>query len=55
MKQVHLTKIGKAIIKAYIDKYGFNITRILLVPHGGWHNDTICTVEVKRKQLIKLF
>ena len=37
------------------DKYGFNITKILLVPHGGWHNDTICTVEVKRKQLIKLF
>lgn len=28
-------------------KYGFSITRILLVPHGGWHNDTICTVEVK--------
>lgn len=29
-------------------KYGFTITRILLVPHGGWHNDTICTVEIKR-------
>ena len=28
-------------------KYGFKITRILLVPHGGWHNDTICTVEIK--------
>lgn len=28
-------------------KYGFEIKRILLVPHGGWHNDTICTVEVK--------
>ena len=28
-------------------KYGFTITRILLVAHGGWHNDTICTVEVK--------
>ena len=25
--------------------YGFNITRILLVAHGGWHNDTICVVE----------
>jgi len=24
---------------------GFEITRILLVPHGGMHNDTICTVE----------
>lgn len=26
---------------------GFEIVRILLVPHGGVHNDTICTVEVK--------
>ena len=24
---------------------GFEITRILLVCHGGMHNDTICTVE----------
>jgi hypothetical protein len=30
-------------------KYGFEINRILLVPHGGWHNDTICTVEIKIK------
>lgn len=30
-------------------KYGFEILRILLVPHGGWHNDTICTVEIKRQ------
>ena len=29
-------------------KYGFEINRILLVPHGGWHNDTICTVETKQ-------
>lgn len=29
------------------NKYGFEITRILMVPHGGWHNDTICTVEIK--------
>lgn len=28
---------------------GFEIVEILLVPHGGWHNDTICTVEVKFK------
>lgn len=28
-------------------KYSFEIKRILLVPHGGWHNDTICTVEMK--------
>ena len=27
---------------------GFEMTRILLVPHGGSRNDTICTVEVKR-------
>lgn len=26
---------------------GFEITDILLVAHGGWHNDTICTLEVK--------
>ena len=34
-------------------KYGFEITRILMVPHGGWHNDTICTVEVKTHEGIK--
>lgn len=28
-------------------KYGFEIDRILLVAHGGWHNDTICVVEHK--------
>lgn len=28
-------------------KYGFKIIEILLVPHGGWHNDTIVTVEQK--------
>lgn len=28
-------------------KYGFEIIEILLVPHGGWHNDTIITVERK--------
>ncbi|HTR71889.1 MAG TPA: hypothetical protein VMH41_16895 [Mycobacteriales bacterium] len=27
---------------------GFDITEILLVAHGGWHNDTIVTVERKR-------
>lgn len=26
---------------------GFKIRRILLVPHGGPHNDTICVVETK--------
>lgn len=33
--------IGKAM--------GFEIEEILLVAHGGWHNDTICTVEKKVK------
>jgi hypothetical protein len=28
-------------------KNGYEITEILLVPHGGKHNDTICTVEKK--------
>lgn len=28
-------------------KYGFDMKRILLVPHGGYRNDTIVTVEVK--------
>jgi hypothetical protein len=26
---------------------GFTMKRILLVPHGGAKNDTICTVEIK--------
>lgn len=28
-------------------KYGFEIQEILLVPHGGWHNDTIVVVDRK--------
>jgi hypothetical protein len=28
---------------------GFKLERILLIPHGGSHNDTIVTVEVKNK------
>ena len=28
---------------------GFEIIEILLVAHGGAHNDTICTVERKLK------
>lgn len=28
-------------------KYGFEIVEILMVPHGGWHNDTIVVVEKK--------
>ena len=30
-------------------KYGFEIQEILLVPHGGWHNDTIVVVERKKE------
>jgi len=26
---------------------GFEIQEILMIAHGGWHNDTICTVEKK--------
>ena len=29
-------------------KYGFEIERIRLVAHGGWHNDTIVVVEIKQ-------
>ena len=29
-------------------KQGFEQQEILLVAHGGWHNDTICTVEIKK-------
>ena len=32
-------------------KYGFEIERILLVTHGGWHNDTICTIERKTRNV----
>ena len=28
-------------------KYGFEIKEIRLIAHGGWHNDTICVLEVK--------
>ena len=32
-------------------KYGFELLEVLMVPHGGQHNDTIVTVERKvRKQ-----
>lgn len=30
------------------EKYGFELVRVLLVPHGGAHYDTICTVSVKQ-------
>lgn len=34
------------------NQYGFSLVRVLLVPHGGWHNDTICTVEIKTQSNI---
>lgn len=30
-------------------KYGFEIQEILMVAHGGWHNDTIVVVDKKIK------
>lgn len=32
---------------------GFEIIKILLVCHGGHHNDTICTVETKRQMTLR--
>jgi len=32
---------------------GFRIDRILIVAHGGNHNDTICTVETKLQSRLK--
>lgn len=29
---------------------GFTIAEVLLVAHGGNHNDTICVVETKNKE-----
>ena len=34
-------------------KHGFEIEEILLVAHGGVHNDTIVTVERKHTEMIK--
>lgn len=36
-------------------RHGFQIDEILLVAHGGWHNDTIVTVERKTAEQQKLF
>lgn len=35
-------------------KRGFEMERVLLVPHGGSKYDTICTVEIKKFQQEKL-
>ena len=34
---------------------GFKINKILLVPHGGPHNDTICVVETKQQSSLSYF
>jgi len=34
-------------------KHGMHIEEVLMVAHGGWHNDTICTVEVKKLNTTK--
>lgn len=34
---------------------GFELVEVLLVCHGGWHNDTICTVERKLPTPPRLF
>ena len=48
-----ITKMGGVVITCSWNsggigkKYGFEIIEILLVAHGGWHNDTIVVVEKK--------
>ena len=47
-----LKKGGKAICFGWTSmgigiNRGFEMTEVLLVPHGGSKNDTICTVEIK--------
>ncbi len=32
--------------------HGMDIEEILIVAHGGWHNDTICTVDRKEVTLL---
>ena len=48
-----LTPVGNYVISACWNSNGIGMSRgfemieILIVPHGGWHNDTIVTVERK--------
>ena len=35
------------IIGTLTKKYGFEISKVVLVAHGSQHNDTIATVKVK--------
>tara|TARA_R100000808_G_C2148141_1_gene156245 strand:- start:2237 stop:2794 length:558 start_codon:yes stop_codon:yes gene_type:complete len=36
-------------------KYQFEIEEVLIVPHGSWKHDTICTVDRKQPTLPTLF
>lgn len=53
-----ITKIGGKVIcfgwnsMGLGKNRGFEMTRLLLVPHGGSKNDTIVTVETKRPDLL---
>ena len=40
-----MTKEDTSSVVKELAEVGFEIIEILLVPHGGWHNDTIVTVE----------
>ncbi len=52
-----ITKLGGKVISFGWNsmgigiKRGFMLKRLLLVPHGGGRNDTICTVEIKIKRV----
>lgn len=56
-----ITKVGGKVISFGWNsggmgrKYGFDMRRVLLVPHGGHHNDTIVTVEIKAWEQGDLF
>jgi len=54
-----ITKVGGMVVGCGWNsggigkKYGFELLEVLLVPHGGQHNDTIVTVETKIHKLYK--
>lgn len=56
-----VTKLGSIVITCgwnsggIGEQFGFEIVEILLVAHGGWHNDTIVTVENRTHEQKDLF
>lgn len=46
-----VVKVGGKVITCGWNSGGigkiFKIKKVLLVPHGSWHNDTICVVDIK--------